>query len=263
MNAFRVLIVDDEPPARRKLRALFAAHPDFAVAGECADGDEAVVRLAGERFDLVLLDVRMPGRDGLAVVRAVGPERLPPVVFVTAFDDHAVEAFELHALDYLLKPFDRARFEAMLARARHEIAERRRGDLAARLERLLADSARLEPPEPLALRAGGRTVLVAPLEIEWVAAADNYLRVHAAGQQHLARGTLGALAQRLAPHGFLRIHRSLLVNPRAVRQLVPQKSGEVKLVLRDGTVLVAARTYRRVLAQRWPREAGGPAATLD
>ncbi len=256
MSAFRVLIVDDEPPARRKLRALFERASDFTVAGECADGDEAVQRLSSEDFDLVLLDVRMPGRSGLEVVRAVGSARLPPIVFVTAFDDHAVQAFELHALDYLLKPFGRERFEAMLARARLEIVERRRGDLAMRLERLLAETARAQPPEPLALRAGGRTLLVAPLEIEWISAADNYLRVHLEGAAHLVRGTLGALEKRLAPHGFLRIHRSLLVNPQVVRQLLPQRSGEVKLVLRDGTVLVSARAYRRALAQRWPRETG-------
>ena len=257
MKPFRVLIVDDEPPARRKLRDLFAGAPDFALAGECEDGDQAVARLASEDFDLVLLDVRMPGRSGLEVVRAVGPANLPPVVFVTAFDDHAVEAFELHALDYLLKPFDRARFQAMLARARAEIAERRRGGLAVRLERLLAESARLHPSEPLVLRAGGRKLLVDPSEIEWVAAADNYLRVHVAGAEHLVRGTLAALEKCLAPHGHLRVHRSLLVHPRAVRQLLPQRSGEVKLVLRDGTVLVAARTYRRALAERWPGAADG------
>ena len=253
MSAFRVLIVDDEPPARARLRDLLADAPDFAVAGECADGDEAVARLSCEAFDLVLLDVRMPGRDGLEVVRAVGPGNLPPVVFTTAFDDHAVQAFELAALDYLLKPFDRARFAAMLARARAEIAERRRGGLAARLERLLAETGRALPPEPLVLRSGARTVVVDPREIEWVGAADNYLRVHLGGTEHLVRGTLTALERTLAPHGFLRVHRSLLVNPVAVRQLLPQRGGETKLVLRDGTVLVAARAYRRLIVQRWPR----------
>ena len=253
MSAFRVLIVDDEPPARARLRALLAGAADFAVAGECADGDEAVARLVGEDFDLVLLDVRMPGRDGLEVVRAVGPGNLPPVVFTTAFDDHAVAAFELAALDYLLKPFDRERFAAMLSRARKEILERRRGGLAARLERLLAETGRAPPPEPLVLRTGARTLVVDPREIEWVAAADNYLRVHVPGAEHLVRGTLTALERRLAPHGFLRVHRSLLVNPAAVRQLLPQRGGETQLVLRDGTVLVAARPYRRALARRWPR----------
>lgn len=264
MTPFRVLIVDDEPPARRRLRALFAGVGDFELAGECEDGDQAVARLTSEAFDLVLLDVRIPGRDGLEVVRAVGPANLPPVVFVTAFDDHAVAAFELHALDYLLKPFERARFEAMLARARHEIVERRRAGLAERLERLLAEAARTRPSEPLVLRTGGRRLLVQPAEIEWIEAADNYLRVHLAGEVHLVRGTLGALAQRLARDGFLRVHRSLLVHPRVVRQLLPQRSGEVKLVLRDGTVLVAARSSRAALARCWPRaedeEPGGPQA---
>src|SRR6185503_5390989 len=138
MERFRVLIADDEPPALGKLRALFAREPDFAVACECTDGLEAERALAGERFDLALLDVQMPGRSGLDVVRAVGPARLPPVVFVTAFDEHAVRAFELHALDYLLKPYDRERFQLMLTRARREIG-RASSAHTSRLEALLAE----------------------------------------------------------------------------------------------------------------------------
>ncbi len=251
----RVLVVDDEPPARRRLRALLEASPDFGVAAEGVDGQEALELLAREPFDLVLLDVQMPAPDGLEVVRAHGPARLPPVVFVTAFDRHAVRAFELCALDYLLKPFDRARFEAMLARARAAIAERRaarQGALAARLERLLAARAPLAEP-PIVLQAGRRTVCLAPSEIGWVEAADNYCRVRGARGEHLVRATLAALERRLAAHGFLRIHRSTLVNARLVREVRPGRAGESELVLADGTVLVSARRYRAALAARWPR----------
>lgn len=259
MKPHRVLIADDEPPARRKLRALLEPVPDFELARECADGPEAVACLREESFDLALLDVRMPGLDGLEVVREVGPERLPPVVFVTAHDDHAVRAFELHALDYLLKPYDAERFAAMLARARREIVERRRGDLARRLEGLLAERARVEEAEPLLLRCSGRTVVLDPLEIDWVEAADNYLRVYAAGAEHLARGTLLGLQQLLEPQGFLRIHRSLLVNSRRVRLIRPLRSGEVELVLREGAVLTSGRRYRRAILARFRGGAGaGP-----
>lgn len=256
MKPHRVLIADDEPPARRRLRASFAHASDFVVAGECADGPEAVARLLDEDFELVLLDVRMPGLDGFDVVRAVGLERLPPIVFVTAHDDHAVGAFELHALDYLLKPYDAERFAVMLARARQEIGERRRGGLIRRLERLLSEHARSGAPEPLVLKASGRTLVLHPFEIEWIEAADNYCRVHGGGVEHLVRATLLAMEERLGVHGFLRIHRSLLVNPGAVRQLRPRRGGEIELALRSGTVLTSGRGYRQAILARWPRGTG-------
>lgn len=250
-TGLRVLIVDDEPPARARLRALLAEHPGFAPPVECGDGLAALERLASEAFDLVLLDVRMPGCSGLDVVQRVGAERLPPIVFVTAHDEHAVRAFELCALDYLLKPFDRARFAAMLARARRAIDAREGGALAIRLEGLLAELARVRP-EPLVLRTSGHTAVVDPTEIRWVEAADNYVRVHARGRELLVRGTLGALETRLEPHGFLRIHRSRLVHPDRVRALRPLPGGETELELDDGTRLVAARAQRRRLVERWP-----------
>ncbi|HEX6883551.1 MAG TPA: LytTR family DNA-binding domain-containing protein [Planctomycetota bacterium] len=248
MSRLRVLLVDDEPLARRRLRALCAGVDGVEVAGECADGPAAIERLRAGGIDLVLLDIGLPGCGGLEVVRAVGPERMPLVVFVTAHGDHALEAFELCALDYLLKPFDRVRFEGMLARVRARLQD---GERVARLERLLAETQ--APPEPLVLRAGGRTVLADPREIEWVEAADNYLRIHLRGREALVRATLREYEARLAPHGFLRIHRSLLVHPRVVRELSRRPGGEVEVRLEDGTVLVAARAYRRLLAERWRR----------
>ncbi|MCE9593091.1 MAG: LytTR family DNA-binding domain-containing protein [Planctomycetes bacterium] len=252
MEPLRVLIVDDEPPARKKLRDLLASECDFLVARECEDGDRAVEALRDESFDLALLDVQMPGRSGLDVVRDTGPARMPPTVFVTAFDEYAVRAFELHALDYLLKPFDRERFRAMLARARREIALK--GDAhARRLEALVAElGATSLVTEPIVLRSGARTVLVAPEEFEWIEAADNYVRLRGPGGERLVRGTLDAIEALLAPRGYLRIHRSLLVNTTAVRELARQKSGELVLLLASGARLECGRTYRNALERRWP-----------
>jgi len=250
MEPFRVLIVDDEPPARRKLRDLFAREPDFIVAGECSDGIEAVRALAADPFDLVLLDVRMPGATGPEVVREVGTQRMPPTVFVTAFDQYAVRAFELHALDYLLKPFDRERFQDMLARARREIGLQ--GSARAhRLEVLLAELARHGHAEPMAFLSGGRTLLVDPEELEWIEAADNYLRLHGPGGELLVRGTLTEMEQKLAPRAFLRVKRSLLINERAVREMRPLRSGEVLFVMQCGKHLVSGRTYRARIGERW------------
>jgi two-component system LytT family response regulator len=251
VTALRVLVVDDEPPARRRLRALCAAAHEVELVGECADGPSAIARLRAGGIDLVLLDVSLPGQDGLGVVRSVGPEHMPEVVFVTARGDHAVAAFELEALDYLLKPFDRARFEAMLARVRARIEERRQVQEVGCLARQLETSGPPLAREPIALRCGARTLLADPLEIAWAEAADNYVRVHVGGRETLVRTTLREFAARLAPHGFLRIHRSLLVNPRVVRELCPRPGGEVELHLEDGTQLVSARGYRQAIAARW------------
>lgn len=252
MEPLRVLIVDDEPPARKKLRDLLATERDFVVARECEDGECAVAALRAEEFDLALLDVQMPGRSGLDVVRDTGSTRMPTTVFVTAFDEYAVRAFELHALDYLLKPFDRERFRTMLARARREIALRSDAH-ARRLEALVADLGATAAVEPaIVLRSGSRTVLVAPDEFEWIEAADNYVRLRGRGGERLVRGTLDAIEALLAPRGYLRIHRSFLVNTTAVRELARKKGGELVLWLASGARLECGRTYRDVLERRWP-----------
>jgi two-component system LytT family response regulator len=249
MEPFRVLLADDEPPALKKLRELFAGVPDFVVARECADGEAAERALTEERFDLALLDVQMPGKTGIDVVRAVGAARLPPIVFVTAYDEHAVRAFELHALDYLLKPFDRERFQLTLARARRELALAS-ADHAARLEALLVELDK--KTAPLVLRSGGRSLVLDPDEVEWIEAADNYLRLHGPSGERLVRGTLNAMEEKLAAKGFVRVHRSRLVNAVAVRELLPQRGGELLLVLASGTRLLASRSYRAAIEARWP-----------
>jgi two-component system LytT family response regulator len=247
MSDLRVLIVDDEPPARRRLRALLEADPEVTVVGECGDGPAAVAALRRDACDLVFLDVQMPGLDGLEVVRAVGPERMPAVVFVTAHACHAVPAFDAAAVDYLLKPFDRERFAQALERAKEAVRGRR----------LLA----APPPAPaqrpagrLLLRGQGRLYFLAADEIDWVEAAGNYLRLHAGGKTHLLRATLGGLAARLDPTRFVRIHRSALVNLDRVEELQPLFHGDYAVLLRDGTRLTLSRAYRAGLAARLGEE---------
>jgi two-component system LytT family response regulator len=243
MSRLRVLIVDDEPPARRRLRALLDADPEVTVVGECGDGAAAVAELGRGECDLVFLDVQMPGLDGLEVVRAVGPERMPAVVFVTAHADHALPAFDARAVDYLLKPFDRERFEQALGRAKELVRGRRL--LAA------AGPAPVQPPAArLLLRAQGRLYFLRADEIDWVEAAGNYLRLHAGGKAHLLRATLAGLEARLDPARFVRIHRSALVNLDRVAEMQPLFHGDYEVLLRDGTRLTLSRAYRANLAAR-------------
>jgi len=238
-----VLIVDDEPLARRRLRELIGEAEGFEVADECEDGPSAVAAIDSGEFDLVLLDVQMPGMSGLEVVRTLGPERMPPVVFVTAYDEYAVEAFEVAALDYLLKPYDRARLLAALERARQS---GRTADAVGRLAALLERQAQ-EPVERLVLRTGRRVLVVEPAEVDYVEAAGNYLRFHVNEDVHLVRGTLKAMEARLRPLGFLRVQRSLLVNAAAIREVRPNGDGEPRLLLRTGRELATGRAYREEL----------------
>jgi two-component system, LytTR family, response regulator len=244
----RALIVDDEPPARRRLRALLCAEPDVEVAGECGDGREAVERIRALRPDLVFLDVQMPEAGGFDVVAAVGPGRMPAVVFVTAYDEFALRAFEVHALDYLLKPFDTERFRAALHHAREHLRRKRTGELEGRLVSLLEG---LRPPpaylERIPVRSGARIHLVPVDDVDYLEADDNYVRLHAGARTHLLRETLGALEARLDPARFLRVHRSLVVNLSRVAELESLGGGEYVLALTTGARLVSGRSYRAKL----------------
>jgi two-component system LytT family response regulator len=263
----RVLIVDDEAPAREKLRRLLAAEPDVEVVAEAADGEEAVAAIArsssgGEgALDLVFLDVRMPKLDGFGVIHRVhdeaGPDAMPPVVFVTAFDQHALRAFEVHALDYLLKPFAPARLGKVLDRVRKRQKGGSSAELARRMERLLAalegedaspgPESTGEPERLTRLRVDAgpeREVLLPVEEIDWVRADANYLEVHARGRAFRRRGTLTDLASRLEPEVFLRINRSELVRLDAVAELQPWFHGDYKVILKSGEQLTWSRRYR-------------------
>lgn len=259
---FRALVVDDEPAAREAVVALLADFAAIEVAPEAGSGDEAVAAARRVRPDLLFLDVQMPGRDGFGVLDALGADVPRAVVFVTAFDEHALRAFEVHALDYVVKPFGRPRFAAAVRRA----LARLEADAALSLQRTLAAAARssggappegeLSPPAAgdapatrLALRLGSRTVLLPVDELDWVEADGDYVRLHAGEAAHFVAGRLSALEERLDPARFLRIHRSLIVRLDRVRELRRDADGGGCVVLHDGVRLRVARGRREALEQ--------------
>ena len=228
----RVVIADDEPLARHRLRRLLRGQPGVRIAAECADGGETIAAVLRESPDLLFLDVQMPELDGFGVLRALPSHRVPVTVFVTAFDQYALRAFEAQALDYLLKPFTEARFRVAFERARAQVG--RPAPVpggAGWLTRVL-------------IRECGRVRVVPVGEIDYLEAARNHVRVHASGATHLLREPLGSLEARLDPAGFARIHRSTVVNLERVAELEPWFSGDCQVVLRDGVRLRLSRTHR-------------------
>lgn len=248
MDTVRVLIVDDEPLGRERIRTLLAHHPEVEVAGECADGEQAVTAIRSRVFDLVFLDVQMPHKDGFDVIRSVSVERMPPVVFVTAYDQYALRAFEVHALDYLLKPFDVDRFDAALKRILVLMNQRTKAEREDQMLRLLEDlKPASKPAERLMIKSHQRIIFVRTEDIDWCEAAGNYIRLHVGKKKHLLRQTMTALEQRLDPKRFLRIHRSTIVNLDRVHDLRPMFNGEYEVALNDGTKLTLSRGYRKAL----------------
>lgn len=249
MDPIRTLLVDDEPLARRRLAQLLAHSPDFVVAGECSNGAEAIAALAGEvTVDLVFLDVQMPDMSGLQVLQQLHDHHLPLVVFVTAYDQYALSAFEAHAVDYLLKPLDPERFERCLAHVRQRIEQHRAGQLRQQLTALLRAmpepvAAPEEYPTQLLVKQPGRLYFVPTAQVQYLEATGNYVTVHAQGQAHVLRSTLSQLARQLDPRHFLRIHRSLIVHAPYVKELRPWTHGEYLLTLHDGTHLTSSRSY--------------------
>ena len=248
MAKIRALIVDDEHLARKKIRTLLAGEPEIEIIGECATGPAAVASLQQQSPDLLFLDVQMPGLDGFGVLQAVDPERWPVIIFVTAYDQYALRAFEVHALDYLLKPFDRARFQAAIQRAKDQIAGRINRDLNEQLLALLKDL-KIEPKplERLVIKSTGRVFFLKTDEIDWIEAADNYVQLHAGSESLLLRETMSGLETQLDPAKFLRIHRSTIVNLERIQELKPWFHGEYLVILRDGTQLTLSRGYREKL----------------
>ena len=247
MPRLRVLIADDEPLIRLGIRRALEAMPDVTIAGECGGVSDAVASIERDPPDLVVLDVQMPGGTGLDVVRTLGPSRMPPVIFVTAFDAYAVQAFEVNAVDYVLKPFDPERLQAAVERARGRVDGDGTQALAARLQALLTahDGA---PPEPavdrLVVRSGERFDLVPVDSVDWIEAADNYVHLHCGSARHVLGETLTSLERRLDPRRFLRIHRSRMVNRSRVVAVHVLLGGAYELELRDGTRLTSGRNYR-------------------
>jgi two-component system LytT family response regulator len=241
----RAVIVDDEPLARRRIRSLLVEAGDVEVVAECANGREAIQAIEASPPDLLFLDIQMPEVDGFDVLRAIGVGHVPVVIFVTAYDQFALRAFEAHALDYLLKPFDDERFEAALQRARERIRQQQGGDLDGRLRALLqevrGDRGYLRR---LAVPTGPRSVFVRTEEIDWIEAERNYIRLHVGGRTHLLRENLSRIESALDPAVFCRIHRSTIVNVDRIQAVESLFGGEYLVVLHDGTRLTSGRSYR-------------------
>ncbi|MCY1019330.1 LytR/AlgR family response regulator transcription factor [Pyxidicoccus sp. MSG2] len=245
----RTLIVDDEPLARERLRALLAPETDLHPLAECGDGQEALSVIARERPALVFLDVEMPEKDGFGVLAETAGAPPPVVVFVTAWPQHAVRAFEAAAVDYLLKPFTVERFRRTLVRVRERLASPP-VDLRQQLQHLLQELRPVAPgSERLVVKSGAQTLLVPVEDIDWVESAGNYVTLHVGREEHLLRETLAELEARLASRRFARVHRSALVNVDRIHSLSPTLSGDHRLLLRDGRELTLSRTYRARLEQ--------------
>ena len=246
----RTLIVDDEPLARERIRSLLKAEPDFEVVAECANGNEAVAAVKEKRPDLVFLDIQMPGMDGFEALRAIGKDLLPVVIFVTAYDQHALKAFEVHALDYLLKPFKVARFQETLKRARASLAARQSEGLPKGLLELIERASAKAPAQDylarIAVKTGERTFFVKTAQIDYIEAAGNYLVLHAGKENHVVRETLTALEEKLDPKKFIRVNRSTMVNVEQIKELQPLFKGEHIVVLQNGKQLPLTRGIREL-----------------
>ena len=265
----RAIIVDDEPLARRGIRARIERATGYTVVAECASGREAIAAIREHAPHVVFLDVQMPAIDGFGVIEEIGADQMPVVIFVTAYDTHALRAFEAHAFDYLLKPIDDVRFATTLDRTRHRVAEREESEVARRLAALMqdlrpaltaADSAPARRPEPgepaslanrIVIRDRDRVLFVDVGDIDWIGADGDYVRIHTAGKSHLVRDTMAAMEQRLDATDFVRIHRSAIVNVARIRELRPYTSREYAVILQDGTRLRLSRRYRDRLRGRF------------
>jgi two-component system LytT family response regulator len=249
--AIRTLIVDDEVLARRGMRTLLAEDPAFEVVGESRNGRDAVPAIASLSPDVVFLDVQMPALDGFGVIAKVGVDRMPLVVFVTAHDEHALRAFEVHAVDYLVKPFDRARFAMTTARLKQRLERHASDDARAQLASLIA---RLSPPEPeyaerILVKREGSMVVVKANDVEWIEAEGNYARLHVPGGAHLLTDTMQNLESTLDPRAFIRVHRSAIVRLDAIREIQPWFNGGLVVVLKGGAKVQVSRSQReKVLA---------------
>jgi len=221
----RTLIVDDEPLPRERIRSLLAAYPEIDVIGESRDGREAATMIAAERPDLVFLDVQMPELDAFVVIAGVSDDYLPAVIFVTAFDEYALPAFDVNAVDYVLKPINSERFDKAVRRAIEQLRAERR--YASRF----------------AVRSGSSFSFVRAEDIDWIDGADNYVRLHVSGREHLLRDTMKSIESRLQPDIFVRVHRSTIVNIDRVASVQPHNHGEYVIIMRDGARLNASRSY--------------------
>jgi two-component system LytT family response regulator len=243
MAQIRALIVDDEALARERVRTLLAGAPGVTVLAECTGGREAVEAILAHQPDLVFLDVQMPDLDGFQVLEALGDYQLPAIVFVTAYDEYALRAFDVHAVDYLLKPIEPERFARTLEHVRSTL-----GNRSERLEALLdALATRDLPLDRLVIRTRGKVSFLTPSEIDWLEADGKHVKLHVGRETHVVRQQLKRLEPRLAPHGFVRVHRSAIVNVDRIKELEPWFHGEYVVILKDGTKLTSSAAHSEAL----------------
>ena len=259
MTKIRTVVVEDEPLSRERLLALLADEQDVEVVGACSDGREAAAAIAAATPDLVFLDIQLPEVDGLELMRGLGPAERPAVVFVTAYDAYALPAFEIHALDYLLKPFSAQRFRSALAYAREHLAQRRATTIGKQILDLLPavptpqPAAPAGPPDRLVIKSSGRIYFVKVADIDWCEAAGNYIQINVGAQVHLIRETMNRLEAQLQGRSFARIHRSTIVNVDRIQELRSSFGGEHVVLLRNGQRLTLSRGYRDALQVRLRR----------
>jgi len=246
LKSLRVLVIDDEPPARRKLLMMLAGEPDIDVVGQAANGIDAVAAIEKLKPDVIFLDIQMPGMNGFEVLEAIDTEAVPLVVFVTAFDQHAVRAFEVHAADYLLKPFDRTRLQNCLARLRdaHE-------SMDSKLKKLLEEFRPRDYLTRVIVKSRGRVLFLNVEDVDWIETSANYVELHSGRNSYLLRETLQSLETRLNPRQFARLHRTIIVNIDRIRELQPWSHGDFIVILKDETKLRMSRRYRENLSSVW------------
>jgi two-component system, LytTR family, response regulator len=246
MKPIRAIIVDDEPLAREGLRRLLAEEADVECVAECPDGLAAVEAVRAHAPDLLLLDIQMPEMDGFGVLERIAGDDLPVIIFVTAFEEHAIRAFEVHALDYLTKPVDPERFREALERARGELLQRDRKELLGRVMKMLGSlRSRQGGMDRIMLRSAGKITFLRVEEIDWIEAQGDYVCLHAlGGKKHLLRERISTMEEQLPPQTFVRIHRSTIINAARIREMQPLYHGDYSVILLDGTRLTLSRSYR-------------------
>jgi two-component system LytT family response regulator len=248
----RTLVVDDEPLARARLIDLLTAEPDVEVLGECEDGPDAISAIQRLSPDVVFLDVQMPEADAFEVLASLDPGGMPLIIFVTAYEHHALKAFEVRATDYLLKPYEGARFRQALDRARAQLQQKQRSELGTRVLEM-ASQRHLLHPDRVMVKSGGRLLFWRVAQIDWIESEGNYVRLHVGSESHLLRETMASLESRLDPAQFMRIHRSRIVNVERIKKIEPTENGDYALTLTNGVALTLSRSYRSKLQERFGR----------
>jgi two-component system, LytTR family, response regulator len=244
----KILIVDDEPLARRHLRTILSSDSDVVLVGEASNGREAIQMVAKLSPDVVLLDVQMPELDGFSVVTQLDPEHMPMIIFVTAHDSYALKAFDVHAIDYVLKPVARDRLLQAISHAKSRLASPDRAAAAGEMKQVIEEMRAMRGADRLAIRVDGKHLLLPTDSIDWIEAVDDYVRIHIAKTSHLVRGTLASFHARL-PSVFMRIHRSAIVNTSRIKEVFPNEQGDFRITLQDGTRLPSGRSYRSTVAE--------------